>query len=76
VVNLKTIRTASTIVVIEAVALREEILERTIGRGERVTRRSVHGVERRVSRSACAPIVHAGITAVHAHDRGMVRQVE
>jgi hypothetical protein len=50
-----------TIVVIEAVPFREEILERTLGRGERVTRGFVQ-VVRRMSRSACAPIVHGGIT--------------
>jgi hypothetical protein len=76
VVNLQTVRTASTIVVIEAVALREEVLERTLGRGERVTRGSVHRVECRMSRSSCTPIVHGGITTVDAHDRGMVGQVE
>jgi hypothetical protein len=43
--NLQTVRAATTIVVIEAVALNEKVVERTCGRGEGLPRRLVNCLE-------------------------------
>ena len=77
VVNLQTVGAPSTVVVIQAITLRQEVLDRACRRGEGRTSRFVDGIELRTTAvSPHTPIVDGGLTPVDAHGRGIVRQVE
>src|SRR5688572_23659249 len=77
VMNLKTVGAASAVLVIQAVSLGQEVLDRACRRRERRTCRFVDGAElRTLVASPRTLIVYGAITALGAHDGGIVRQVE
>lgn len=69
-VNLKTVWTVSTVLVVQAVSLGQEVLERARGRDERRARCFIHSLEiRGALASPHALIVHDLATTVYLHAR-------
>ena len=61
-VNFKTVGVSSAVVVIQAVTLRQKVLDRSHGRREWRTCGFVNSVEVRTAASPCTLIVHGSIT--------------
>jgi hypothetical protein len=76
-VNLETVWTVSTVLVVQAVSLGQEVLERARGRDERRARCFIQSPEiRGALASPHALIVHDLATTVYLHARKVVREIE